>query len=157
MSRYIFLLFCMAVNLTILSACDSSQSTAEWEPTIYETVNNLDGVTMIVKNGTVSSHGLTIKFENPFDKQFSFGRDFLLEKKLDGKWYQVPDILGGRFAFTDDVLGAVPSEVDEWTFDTSWIYGELKIGEYRFVKEVSEFRDTGNFESFILTADLLIL
>ncbi len=82
----------MVINLTLLSACASSQSTAEWEPTSYNTVNNLEGVTMIVKNGTDTSTGLTITFENHLEKKFSFGGDFLLEKIFDGKWYQVPDI-----------------------------------------------------------------
>ena len=65
-------------------------------------------------------------------------------------------ILGGRYSFTDIVYGAVPSEVHEWTFDTSWIYGKLKTGEYRLVKEVSDFQDTGDFENFILTAEFTV-
>ncbi|MDD4170035.1 MAG: hypothetical protein PHD36_07265, partial [Desulfotomaculaceae bacterium] len=31
--------------------------TTDWEPTTYTTVNNFDGVTMTVKEGTVSSKG----------------------------------------------------------------------------------------------------
>ncbi|MFD1040515.1 hypothetical protein ACFQ3N_19235 [Virgibacillus byunsanensis] len=92
MRRYLFSLFCMVISLTLLLGCDSDQSaeTTGWELTIYETVNNLVGVTMIVKEGTVSSTGLTVIVENNSDKQCVYGEPFLLEKKIKGKCSYCP-------------------------------------------------------------------
>ncbi|MGO4890702.1 immunoglobulin-like domain-containing protein, partial [Anaerobacillus sp. MEB173] len=103
MKRYFCLLFCVAMSLILfLSGCGSSSNNpkgTDWEPTVYETVNNFDGVTMIVKEGTVSSTGLTVIFENNTDKQCIYGEDFLLEKKIKGRWYQVPVVLDGNYGF----------------------------------------------------------
>ena len=42
-------------------------------PPSHETVNNLDGVTMRIKEGTVSSTGMTVVLENKTDKQIIYG------------------------------------------------------------------------------------
>ena len=118
MKKYLYLLFYMALTLTFLSGCSGSDNgnapegekntnpgqsseTTDWEPTTYETVNNLTGVTMTVKKETVSSTGLTAAFENNSDKQLIYGEYFLLEKKINEKWYQVPVVIDGDYGFND--------------------------------------------------------
>ncbi|MDN4493002.1 immunoglobulin-like domain-containing protein [Ureibacillus aquaedulcis] len=138
------------------SSKSGSTEATEWEPTIYEKVNNLDGVTMIAKEGTVSSTGLTVIFENNSNKHINYGESFLLEKKINGKWYEIPDILGGNYGFNDVGYGLEPFEVTELYFDWDWLYGNLDNGEYRIVIDINDFRDAGDFDKYHLTAEFIV-
>jgi len=132
------------------------EPTTDWEPTIYGTVNNLDGVTMIVKEGTVSSTGLAVTFENNSDKQINYGEHFLLEKKIKEKWYQVPFAIDGNPAIRDIGYSLDSSGVKEWKVDWDWLYGSLDNGEYRIVKEILDFRNAGDYDKYHLTAEFTV-
>lgn len=167
----------MAIGLTLLSGCetynnnskvqgnentvkeansDDSADTSNMEPTIYETVNNFDGITMNVKDGTVSSSGLTVIFENKSDKQGVYGEYFLLEKNINGKWYQVPVTLDDELEFPMIGYDLAPSDVNEWTVDWGIIYGNLDAGEYRIVKYVHDFRISGDYDKYNLAAEFTV-
>ncbi|GAA0343202.1 hypothetical protein GCM10008967_37050 [Bacillus carboniphilus] len=177
MKRYLCALFCMAISLTILFGCGSKNNshsakgtddflheanvdpfpeTTDWEPTIYKTVNSLDGVTMFVKDGTISSTGLTVTFENHSNKQCVYGQYFSLEKKINGVWYQVPVALDGDYGFNAIGYDLAPSNMAEWTVDWNWLYGSLDQGEYRIVKDLLDFRNTGDYDEHYLTAEFTI-
>lgn len=153
-------LFCMAIMLMVLSGCGSSTNgqstgTADWEPTNYETVNNFDGVTMTIKEGTVSSTGLTVMFENASDKQGTYGDHFWLEKKIEGNWLQVPVIIDD-YGFNDIGYELAPSETETFTVDWEWLYGSLETGEYRIIKDILDFRGTGDYDKYYLAAPFTI-
>ncbi|MDQ0350940.1 hypothetical protein J2R98_000743 [Alkalibacillus filiformis] len=132
MKKILCSLFFIAISLTLLSACNSEQTPEkeDWELTKYETVNTLDGVTMDVKEETVFSTGLTVKFENNSDKQCIYSEDFLLEMKMDGKWYQAPFIPGASYGFGEPAYELDPSSVSDWAVDWEWLYG-WKSGSWR--------------------------
>jgi hypothetical protein len=169
MKRCIILLACMVIGLAILPGCKSSVEKeniidktdskqpveTNWEPTIYETVNNCDGVAMIKKEGTVSSDGLTVVFENNSDKQCTFGEYFLLEKKINQKWYQVPVIID-NYGFNMIGYNLAPGESRELEVKWEWLYGNLDAGEYRIVKDILDFREAGDFDEYYLTAEFTI-
>ncbi|GIN62476.1 hypothetical protein J27TS8_24690 [Robertmurraya siralis] len=157
--KYIYLLFCMALSLILLSGCGSSSNSSkgtDWEPTINETVNNLNGVTMLVKQGTVSSSGLTVIFENNSDKQCIYGEYYMLEKEIESRWYQVPVIVDGNHGFPDIGYDLVPSDVKEWTVDWGGFYGNLDSGKYRIVKDILDFRKPGDYDKYYVTAEFTI-
>lgn len=83
---------------------------------------------MNVKGGTVSSSGLTVILVNKSDKQVVYGEDFLLEKNINGKRYQVPVTLDGELAFPMIGYDLDPSDVNEWTIGWDIIYGNLDAG-----------------------------
>ncbi|MDE5414257.1 immunoglobulin-like domain-containing protein [Alkalihalobacterium chitinilyticum] len=159
MKSYFCWLFCVVLSLMLLAGCGSSSDSpkgTEWEPTIYETVNNLDGVTMIVEDGTVSSTGLTVIVENNSDKQCIYGEYFLLEKKIEGRWYQVPVALDGEYGFNDIGYDLDSSDVREWAVDWDWLYGSVDPGDYRIVKDILDFRKAGDYDKYYLTAEFTI-
>ncbi len=151
----------MAMSLILLSGCGSSNKShspkgTDWKPSTYETVNNLDGVTMNVKEGTVSSTGLTVIFENNSDKQCIYSEYFFLEKKIEGRWYQVPVTLDDNYGFNDIGYDLDSSDVREWTVDWDWLYGSLDNGEYRIVKDILDFRKAGDYDKYDLTAEFTV-
>lgn len=133
-----------------------TDKTNDWKTTTNETVNNFFGVSMTIKEGTVSSIGLIVVFENISEKKCIYGEHFLLEKKISGRWYQVPVAIDGDYGFND--IGYVLDSGDnrEWKVDWNWLYGSLDIGEYRIVKDILDFRDTGDYDKYYLAAEFTV-
>ncbi len=173
MKKYLYLLFCMVITLTFLSGCGGydnsnttggtenintyqSSETIDWEPTTYKIVNNFDGVAMAVKKGTVSSSGLTVAFENNSEKQCIYGEYFLLEKKINDKWYQVPVVIDGNYGFDGIGYELASGKEGEWEVNWNWLYGSLDTGKYRIVKEILDFRNTGDYDKYYLAAEFII-
>ncbi|MCT4686580.1 M56 family metallopeptidase [Vallitalea sp.] len=133
-----------------------SDKTTDWEPTTYETVNNFDGVTMTLKEGTDSSTSLTLVIKNNSSSQCTYGEYFWLEKKIDGNWYQVPVVIDGNYGFNDIGYDLASGEEREWQVDWDWLYGNLDTGEYRIVKDILDFRSTGDYDKYYLTAGFAV-
>lgn len=123
------------------------------KPTKYETVNNFEGVTMIVKEGTVSSDGLILVLENNSEKECIYGEFFILEKKLDNKWYEVPVTIEGNYGFNDIGYQLNPGDEQQWEVNWQWLYGSLAKGEYRIIKDILNFRKTGDYDTYYLAAE----
>ncbi|MGI5901461.1 MAG: immunoglobulin-like domain-containing protein [Desulfitobacteriia bacterium] len=173
MKKYLYLSFCIVIALTFLSGCSGynnskiaegaenknvhqSSETIDWEPTAYETVNNFAGVTMTVKKGTVSPSGLTVAFKNNSDKQCIYGEYFLLEKKINEKWYRVPVVIDGHYGFDTIGYDLASGKEGEWKVNWDWLYGSLDPGEYRIVKDILDFRNTGDYDKYYLAAEFII-
>ncbi|HZK33400.1 MAG TPA: immunoglobulin-like domain-containing protein [Tissierellaceae bacterium] len=118
-------------------------------------VNNFDGISMNIKEGSVSSTKLTVIFDNNSDKQGMYSDDFLLESKIKGDWYQVPTIID-EYGFHDIGYELPPSGNKELTIDWDWLYGSLDTGEYRIIKKILDFRDTGDHDEYYLAAQFTI-
>lgn len=177
MKKYLYLFSYMAMVLIFLSGCrnygssisavetkntitktvsSKNNDTANWKPTTFETVNNFEGVIMTVKERTVSSSKLTLIFKNDSHSQCIYGESFGLEKKLNGKWYQVPVVIKGSYGFNDIGYYLASGETQEFAVDWKWLYGSLDKGEYRIVKDILDFRGTGDYDTYILTAEFSI-
>ncbi|HOA79706.1 MAG TPA: hypothetical protein PKK61_01395 [Defluviitaleaceae bacterium] len=174
MKRYFSLMIFMILAFILLSGCEISKSIdpikkeddtgvnneldegAKWEASIHETVNNLNGVSMTVKEGTLSSKSLTLILENNSDKDCIFSSDFILEKKVNKRWYQVPVILDSDYGFEDIAYELSSSSVRQWPVDWNWLYGNLDAGEYRIIKSILNSKDTGDFDNYYLAAEFII-
>lgn len=129
---------------------------SDWTPSTFDAVNNLEGVTMAAKEGTVSPTGLTLQFENKSGKDCIYGDFFLLEKKNSGEWYQVPVAIEGNYGFHSIGYSLTPSGDSEWVVDWEWLYGSMDTGEYRIVKDILDFRGTGDYDTYYLAAEFAI-
>lgn len=136
-------------------ACENKNDTKDWEPTPHELVNDFKGVSMVVKEDSVTPTGLTIVFENNSDEQGIYSDDFLLEKKINNDWYQVPPLMD-EYGFNDIGYDLLPSEKEELVIEWSWLYGSLDPSEYRIIKTVLDFRVTGDFDEYYLAAEFAI-
>lgn len=141
------------VKETVLN---KSTDTTDWKPTSYKTINNFNGVTMSVQKETLSADGLTVMFQNQSDKMCMYGDKFVLEKKINGLWYQVPVAIDGNYGFNDIGYQLALGQNKEWKVNWKWLYGSLNAGEYRIVKDVSDFRKTGDYDTYFLTAEFEI-
>lgn len=175
MKKYVYFLFFIGLCLSFLSGCESfsDNNTAEeienkkndliqsaeindLEPTIYEHINDFAGVTMIVKKGTLSPTGMIVILENNSGKQCIYGEFFVLEKKIHEEWYQVPVSIDGDYGFEDIGYDLSPGDSGEWKVDWNWLYGSLDSGEYRIIKDILDFRSTGDFDKHYLVVEFTI-
>ena len=111
---------------------------------------------MTVKKGTASSTELTVAFENNSNSQCIYSEYFWLEKKINGRWYQVPVAIDGNYGFNDIGYDLASGDDGEWAVDWDWLYGSLDTGEYRIVKNILDFRGSGEYDTYYLTADFTI-
>lgn len=115
----------------------------------------LEGVSMSVKKDSVTANGAVITLLNKADKDYQYGQQYFIQKYEDGRWYQVPYVIED-FGFEDIVYGLEKDSKSEFTIDWNWLYGSLEIGEYRIVKDIMDFRDTGDYDVYTLTAEFTI-
>lgn len=176
MKKYLYLLVYMTLSLTFLVGCEGYDNTTpvkdiespitktepsqpneitDWEPTAYETVNNFEGVTMTVKKGTTFSTGLIVVFKNNSNSQCTYGDYFWLEKKINGSWYQVPVTIDS-YGFNDIGYSLAPSGEGEWVANWNWLYGSLDTGKYRIIKDILDFRGTGDYDSYYLATEFTL-
>ncbi|SMP59232.1 immunoglobulin-like domain-containing protein [Anoxynatronum buryatiense] len=160
MKRNMNILVCVAISFILLVGCGkevNSNKISDMELTTYETVNNFTDVTMTIKEETVSTTGLTVVFENNSDNHVIYGEYFSLEEKSNNKWYQVPVTIDGDYGFNDIGYNLTSGENEEFIVDWEWLYGSLHAGEYRIVKDILDFRNTGDFDSYYVAAEFTIL
>lgn len=159
MKRSYVSLFYLALTLMIFGCTNSSDNHSEtptdWKVSSYEDVNDFAGVTMTVNAESVSPTGLTVVFENSSESQAIYGDFFELEKKIDKNWYQVPVAIDD-YGFNDIGYELNPSETEELTVDWEWLYEKIDSGEYRIIKDVLDFRKTGDFDKYYLAAPFTI-
>ena len=158
MKKCLYIFASMVLSSFLLIGCGTSIkcNSADWKPTTHETVNNFSGVSMNIKKGTVSTKGLTIEIENKSDKECTYGADFWLEKKINGKWCQVPVIIKGDYALADISNRVDPGKNSEWKAYWESLYGNIDKGDYRILKEVSDFRKPGDYDEYYLTSEFTI-
>ena len=99
-------------------------------------VNNkaaLDKVSITIKEGTLTS--ATIVIQNKSNKELTSGEWFRIDKLEDGEWIQVKSI-NRDYAFNAIAWIIKPRGEFEDKVDWSKLYGELRKGHYRIVKEV---------------------
>ena len=135
---------------------DNQTTDVNLEPTKIETVNDFDDVTMVVRKETVSPKGLTLVFENKSNNHAIYGEYFLLEQKINDKWYEVPISINGDYGFNDIGYELNTGQSREYEMDWEWLYGSLETGDYRIIKDVSDFKETGDYHQHYLSAEFEI-
>lgn len=179
MKKYLFSIVCTALSLslTLLTGCkkaDGIKTVAEtektimeavsiqpdevtdWEPTTFDVINNFPDVSMTISLGTACTTNLTIAFVNNSDNQCIYGEFFLLEKKINENWYQVPVVIADNYGFNSIGYELNSGGSSEWAVDWDWLYGSLKKGEYRIVKDILNFKGTGDYDTYYLAAEFTI-
>lgn len=150
--RLIKMIF-IVISLIVLSGCIPSDEPVKLEESKVEKVNELTNVRLEIVENTLSREGLTLLIVNDSEKTLVYNGSFSLEKKVDGNWYEVKDILGGNFGFEDIGYGTDPQDSSELVIEWEWLYGKLNSGEYRLIKNVLDFRASGDYDKHNLAIE----
>ncbi|OLS03218.1 immunoglobulin-like domain-containing protein [Tissierella creatinophila] len=111
---------------------------------------------MSTKEHSVNPKGLTLLFLSKSYNEVIYGESFILEKKIDGIWYEYPIVIDGEYGFKDIGYELPPGEEREFKVDWQWLYGELEPGEYRIIKDISNLEDSGDYKTYYLAAEFEI-
>ena len=100
-------------------------------------MNQVDGVSIKIKEGTLTNTGATFIITDTTDKNYSYGEPYRIDKKENGKWIEAPKVIEDAFfnepAYQPDENNEIVREIN-W----EWIYEKLKPGTYRFVTDASD-------------------
>ena len=109
----------------------------------------------------VSPDGLTIVAEQMDGKpsgELLTGSYYVLENLMDGSWKPV-SMLPQEYeiAWTSEAWIIKFDDTTEWPMDWTFLYGSLQVGSYRVGKEVTDFRETGEYDTRMYYADFDIV
>ena len=137
-----------------LVACSNTPAVGE---AFDGTVNDYDGVTMTVVEGTAYAGTATVEILNSTDIEINSGNeaDFGLQIEQDGKWYWL-ERKDKEYANTAEALIYEKNEPRELTVTWGNIYGSLEPGHYRVTKWFFEFSESGVGQEFLLASEITL-
>lgn len=102
-------------------------------------LNEVEGVLMTIKKGTLTKTGTTIIITDTNKHKYTYGEEFRIDVKENDSWKELDQAEGVGF----NLMGYLVDENNKLEMKQSWdkLYGDLPKGEYRLVKNVcvSEF------------------
>ena len=116
------------------------------------------GLKLSVKD--VTSKGLTLVFEQSGGEptgELDTGSPYSLERYENGEWAEVEMLSSDVvFCWTDIALFIFKDGETEIEENWEYFYGELPAGIYRIGKEVTDFRDVGDYDNVMFYAEFIL-
>ena len=116
------------------------------------------GVSLEAQN--VSATGLTIVCQQSGGEdvfELSTGSYYVIQKLAKNGWKDVKCVKSKRNLSWTLEAWLIPLESSTaWDVNWEWLYGQLPPGQYRIGKEITNFRDTGDFDKEIVYAEFII-
>ncbi len=113
----------------------------------------LEGVRMEVSSATDKL--VTVVFENDTDKEIQTGDYFWLERRTEDGWEALEPVIE-NYAFHMVAYTVEKDKPLELEVQYDWLFGQLEPGEYRIVKQVNDFRETGDFDTYEYRAEFAV-
>ncbi|MDR2655817.1 MAG: hypothetical protein LBC56_07115 [Oscillospiraceae bacterium] len=145
-------IICACALIFLLCACGEPEP--EMSP--YRKVNDLSGVAMSVKKGTAKPAGAEVSLANANEKDCISGEFFAVERKYGDGWAIIDTLPAGDIAWRDIAYIIPGGGLLEMPIDWNYLYGELKPGRYRIVKEFYYTSGDGQPDRYYLTAEFKI-
>ena len=101
-------------------------------------LNEIAGVTMRVKEGTLTNKGATIIITDYSGKSHTYGEEYRIDKLEDGTWKPVDVIIKENYFWNSIGYKIDRNNKLVLEIDWEWLYGSLSSGTYRIVKDAIE-------------------
>lgn len=118
------------------------------------TLDDFAGVTMTLVNATDTE--LTVSIASDRENTCIYGEYYSIEYFKDGTWYILPYVADGNVGFNDIGYELTKGESREWSTNFEWLYGKLPAGQYRIVKDIADFRSTGDYDKYYISTEFTI-
>lgn len=108
-------------------------------------------VSLTIKDETLTNTSATLILKNNSDKKVEYGEDYKIEIKKSGEWHKIN---------VDQWFDLPATEVDvgeSKEINLNWkdVYGKLKKGTYRIVKDI-EYYGEESFKSINIAVEFII-
>lgn len=146
--------------LEILDTVSFDRKVKEGGVYIYsrESEAEVIGLQFSLKN--ISRTGATLVFDqydiDTVSGELTYGDDFVIETKKEGKWTAAQIVLEGDYGFHDIAYTIATENTTESELNWEWLYGELPPGEYRIGKNVMDFRGSGDYDQYMVYACFIL-
>ena len=110
------------------------------------------GITLILEN--LTSTGATIKCEQSGGEvtgELETGSWYIVEKwtQMDG-WKEVETVIDKQqVGWTAEAYMILEGSTTEWEVNWEWLYGELPAGKYRIGKQITDWRESGDYDTVV--------
>ena len=104
--------------------------------------HNAEGITFIIKKGTLSNVGATVIITDLTEKSNEYSEWYKIEQKKKGKWINMKRKSGWL-----DAKVYYINDDNKFEQEINWEneYGKLKSGQYRLVKKINNYYITTDF------------
>ena len=145
-------------TLKWLELSEKDRMLSSYFPPEFMIIEEKWGVTLTAED--VTSTGITIKCTKSGGNstgELQTGSWYILETwTKEYGWKQMPYIIDGEIGW-NDIAWMIPMEDSvEWEVNWEWLYGAIPSGKYRIGKSITDFRDTGDFDTATYYAEFEI-
>lgn len=146
--------------MDILDTVSFDKNIKEGGAYIYSRESEISEIGLYVTLKKISPTGATLVF-NQYDADaatgdLQYGNEFSVEVLKDGKWESAPIVVDVNYAFDAVAYVMKAGESSEQELNWEWLYGELAPGEYRIRKKISDFRETGDYDTYTVYANFIL-
>lgn len=114
--------------------------------------HQIKGVSISVKDGTLSNVGATFILNNDGNIDMIYGDSYTIEVKKDDEWQELKADM-----FFNDIAYTIESKKSkEITINWENTYGKLEFGKYRLIKKISYEKEKDNYENFSVNAEFIL-
>lgn len=158
MKKLLIIVLCIISSISII-ACSKKEEVpkVDLDPSTHSEVNEYKDAVLIAKEESITNKEITLNLTNKSEiNNLLYGEHFMLERKIEDKWYEVPIILKEDYAFKEIGYELKPGESGELIIDWEWLYGSLEPGDYRILKDVIIYEKIENQTQHTLAAEFSI-
>ena len=128
-------LIVLSFILLSISGCGSNQE-IENPPDKLNEPTQIDGISMTIKDGTLTRKGITLIIEDTNGTgTYVYGGSFRIDKNENGNWISL-ETIRDNFSFTLQPRYVDENGILEMYQNWEYLYGELENGTYRLVKDI---------------------
>ena len=100
-------------------------------------LDEVDGVSMVIKEGTLKRDRALIVITDTSGKKYTYGEEYRIDKYSDGKWEEADIVVDGNYGWNSIGYHVDDNKELELDINWKWLYGSLDKGKYRIVKSVN--------------------
>ena len=136
-------------TLKWLELSEEERTLSSYFPPEFMKFDEKWGVSLTVEN--LTSSGATIKCIQSGGEptgELHTGSWYILENwTQENGWKEMPYVIDGEIGW-NDIAWIIPMEdTVELEVNWEWLYGKLPVGKYRIGKSITDFRETGDYDT----------
>lgn len=146
--------------MDILSTLSYDVSQKEGGAYIHSPESESDKIGLSVTLKKITPTGATFIFHQYDEKaptgELEYGDAFVLEVLKNKQWEKVPDAVNGAYGFHQIAYTIPTQDSTEQELNWEWLYGTLEAGSFRITKEIIDFRASGDFDKYTVSAQFIL-
>ncbi len=146
--------------MDILGTLSYDASDKEGGAYIRTPEDELDKIGLYLTLEKITPAGATLVFRQYDAKaptgELEYGDAFTLEVLKNNQWEAVPVAVTGDYGFHQIAYSIPKQNSTKQELNWEWLYGTLEAGSYRIQTEIVDFRASGDFDKYSISAQFIL-